>query len=93
MNDSEKVLEVAERVMLLQSQIDTLKLWILNRPNAPSLQQLDHELFDLESRIRTAPKFRKQSDEFRRAIQSQEHAVTLLQSLHNFVLYRQEIPN
>jgi hypothetical protein len=86
MNDSDKALEVFERVLLLQSQVDAIKEYILTQPGAPTQRRLDLQLFEIESRIRTGQKHRQQSDEFRRVIQLQGDAATLLQSLHNYLM-------
>ena len=88
MNNNDKVLEIAERVLLLESQISALKEFILSQPNAPSLERLDRKLFDLQSQIANRPTVRELSDEFRLAVQAQDSDLILLQSLHDFVLRR-----
>jgi len=88
MNDNRKTIEIAERVLLFQSQIDALKELILSQSNALSLEQLDRKMFALQSQIQMGQKYRERLDEFRRAIQSQENAVALLHSLHDYALHR-----
>ncbi len=83
--------QVAENILLLQSQVDALKAWILKQPHALRPEQLEREMFDKESQIRNGPRFRELSDEFQRTIQSQEDAATLLQSLHDFSLRRMSV--
>jgi hypothetical protein len=41
MNDSDKVLEIYERVLLLDSQIEAIKDWILSQPGAPTPEWLE----------------------------------------------------
>lgn len=91
MNNSEKVLEVAERVLLLDSQIEAIKEWILSQQIAPSRERLDRELFDAESRIRNGQQFRERSDELRILMQSQDDPAELIQLLHDRVLYTQSV--
>jgi len=77
---------------MLQSQVDALKQLILTQRNAPSLEQLDHRMFEVESQIRTGRKYRERLDGFQRATRGQENAATLLHSLHAFALHAHEIP-
>lgn len=79
-------LQVAEHILLLQSQIEAIKDWILNQPNAPTRKNLDRQLFDLESGIRNSQKHREQFAEFQHAIQDADDAQDILQLLHNFVV-------
>jgi len=86
MEPTDMALQVAEHIMLLQSQIEGIKDWILNQPGAPTVKILHKQLFELESAIRNNQKFREQYDEFRSAIQAKDDAQDILQSLHNLVV-------
>jgi SMC interacting uncharacterized protein involved in chromosome segregation len=88
MNDSDKAIEVFERVRLLQAQVDALKDYILNQPGAPTLAQLDRVLFDRQSSILQDEANRLLSAEFERAVQAQEHAQDMLQTLRDYLLNR-----
>jgi uncharacterized membrane-anchored protein YjiN (DUF445 family) len=85
MEPTEMAWQVAEHILLLQSQIDALKEELLDQSNAPTQKQLDLKLFALESTIRNDRKFRDQSDEWKRAIQAKDDAQDILQSLHSLV--------
>ena len=85
-------LQVAEHMLLLQSQIEALKEAILSQRNTPSPEQLDRQLFALESRIRNGQKFREKSDGFRLLIQPQDDPARLIQLLHDHVLCTLDIP-
>ena len=77
---------VAEHILLLQSQLDASKEYILSQPGALSPERLDSKLFDLESDIRNDQKFREQFAEWKHAIQAKDDAQDILQSLHNLVV-------
>jgi hypothetical protein len=91
MDDRDKALEIAERVLLLQSQIEALKDWILAQPGAPTQEKLDSQLFAIESDIRNGQKQRGQSDELRRAIQDQEQPAEMLRLLYQHLLCTQDV--
>jgi hypothetical protein len=91
MNDSDKVLEIYERVLLLDSQIEAIKDWILSQPGAPTPEWLDSKLFDLESGIRNGQKHRGRFDEFQRLVQAQDDPAKLVQLLRDHILYSQNV--
>jgi hypothetical protein len=78
--------QIAERVLLLQSQIEAIKDWILSQPNAPTPKKLDSQLFDLESGIRNGQRFRGQSAALHPAIQGQEQPAEMLRLLYQHLL-------
>jgi hypothetical protein len=78
--------QVAERVLLLQSQIEAIKDWILSQPNAPTQKKLDSQLFDLESDIRNGQKFCARAAALHRAIQDQEQPAEMLRLLYQHLL-------
>lgn len=86
MNTSDEVVEIAERVAMLQSQIEALKQQILSQPNGPSPERLDSKLFALESQIRNGQEYREKSDQFRKKVQMQNDPVKLVKLLHDHVL-------
>ena len=88
MTNRDYALEIFDRVILLQSQIEALKKWVLMRPNAPNPEHLDRQLFDLESQIRINRRHDEQSREFGEAIQCQTDAANMLQTLHDHILCR-----
>lgn len=90
--NTDKAQEIAERVLLLDSQIDGLKEWILNRHDAPNREQLDRELFALDSKARLDPTFRERYDGLKAAIQLQDDPATLLHLLYQHLLYTQKVP-
>jgi len=86
MEPKDMALQVAEHILLLQSQIDARNELILTQPNAPSRKRLDSSLFVLESEIRNGEDFRSQFDEIKRVIHSQDDAAILLRSLYDSVV-------
>ena len=83
MEPKEMALQIAEHILLLQSQLDALKDWILDQPGAPTREKLDSQLFQRESDLRNSQTHRDKSAEFQRVIQSQDGAEDILQSLHS----------
>lgn len=90
--NEDQTLEIAERVLLLESQIEALKDAILRLPNAPTPERLDQKLFEFESRSTNQQKRREKSDEFQRLIRGQDDPATLIRLLHDHVLYRVRVP-
>lgn len=85
MTDKDMAEVVIEHIMLLQSQVEAAKEYILSQPGALSREKLDRKLFDLESGIRNDQRFRDQSAEWKRVIQEKDDAQDILQSLHSLV--------
>jgi len=81
----ELALQIVEHVMLLQSQLDAAKDWILEQHGAPTRAKLDSQLFQRDSNLRNHQKFRDKSVELLTAIQGQDDAQSMLQFLHSFL--------
>jgi len=82
---------VAEHILLLESQIEALKKAILSQPNAPTLERLDRELFNLQSQIQKGQRYRERFDEFRLVFESQTDSTALIRALYAEVLGRQSV--
>ena len=91
MDEKEMVMEIADRLMLLESEVDALKTVIEGRPNASSRPQLDRKLFDLTSQIQNSQKYQQRAAEVRRVIETRTDPATLIQALHDEVLRRAEV--
>lgn len=87
--NTDKALEIAERILLLDSQIEGLKEWILSQPGAPTRKQLDRDLFPLDSEARLDPTFRERYGELKSAMEGQDDSVTLLHLLYQHLLHIQ----
>lgn len=85
MTDKDMAEVVVEQIMLLQSQVEAAKEYILSQPGALKRENLDRKLFDLESDIRNDQIFRDQSAEWKRVIQEKDGAQDILRSLHSLV--------
>ena len=78
-------LQIAEHILLLQSQLEAAKDWVLEQHGAPTLKTLDKQLFEFESVRRNSQQFHETSAEFQRVIQSQGEAGDILQTLYAFL--------